>query len=159
MTDRPLGEGLGQAVLEGAALGAAGVGLFKVAAKGAQLVQTAKASRKARRAATVADDVAGVSDDVVRRGTGKTVTEMADQVATLAGRNPVSARSAGGRQMDIDLRGKSHFEKPSWQRINTPHVHDSKVNVGRNGQTNLSDRTTRPATPEDVRLARKLMEH
>ena len=92
-------------------------------------------------------------------GTADTVSEMAGEVAALAGKNRVSARTAGSRQVDIDLQGKSHFDKSSGQKIETPHVHEAKLNAGPNGKTNLSHRTTRPATREDVRVARKLLEH
>ncbi len=92
-----------------------------------------------------------------QQGTVKSVEEAADEVADLAGRNRVSARTSDS-QVDIDLRGKGHFDKPSGQRIETPHVHESKLNVGANGKVSASDKTTRPATMEDVRNARKILE-
>src|SRR5712691_8025750 len=40
----------------------------------------------------------------------------------------------------------------------TPHVHEAKLNRGPNGEINTSDKTIRPATKEDVRTARKIVE-
>ncbi len=90
------------------------------------------------------------------RGGSKTAAEMADDVAGQLGRNRVSGRTAGGKQVDIDLRGKGHFDKATGQRIETPHVHEATINVGPNGKINLSDRITRPATKQDIRTARRL---
>ena len=89
------------------------------------------------------------------RGGSKSAAEMADDLAGQLGRNRVSGRTAGGKQIDIDLRGKGHFDKATGQKIETPHVHEATINVGPNGKINLSDKITRPATKQDIRTARR----
>ncbi len=86
----------------------------------------------------------------------KNIVESAKNLAKKLGRNRVSGRTAGGKQLDIDLTGKGHFEKSVQQRIDTPHVKESTINVGENGQVNLSNSKVRPATPADIRTARRL---
>ncbi len=98
------------------------------------------------------------ADGAIEAGRSKSAQEMAGELSEQAGKNRVSARTAGGKQVDIDLKGKGHFDKGTGQQIETPHVHESKINVGPNGKTNLGDKTTRPATKEDVRTARKILE-
>jgi hypothetical protein len=88
----------------------------------------------------------------------KTAAEMGDDLANAIGRNRVSARTAGGQQIDIDLRGKAHFEKSLGQKVPTPHVRESRVNVGPGGRTSLSDSKVRPATKQDIRTARSIVE-
>jgi len=88
----------------------------------------------------------------------KTTRESAADLSNKLGRNRVSGSTAGGKQVDIDLQGKGHFDKATGQRIETPHVHEADINVGPNGQTNLSNKTTRPATDQDIRNAKRLSE-
>ena len=86
----------------------------------------------------------------------RTLQESASDLAGQLGRNRVSGRTAGGKRVDIDLRGKGHFDKATGKKIETPHVHEADINIGPNGKTNLGNKTTRPATPQDIRNARKL---
>lgn len=83
----------------------------------------------------------------------KNVGEMAKDLAGKSGQSRVSATTAGGKKVDIDLQGKGHFDKATGQKIETPHVHEAKISVGPNGKVNLSDKTTRPATKQDIRTA------
>lgn len=111
------------------------------------------------RAAAHADDAVGaVRGFSSASDAAKSVEQAAADLAQTAGRNRVSARTAGGKQIDIDLAGKGHFDKASGRKISTPHVQEATINVGPNGRTNLSDKTVRPATMDDVRTARKLLE-
>jgi RHS repeat-associated protein len=89
----------------------------------------------------------------------KSVGEAGADLAQDLGRNRVSARTAGGKQIDIDLAGKGHFDKATGKVVETPHVHTSDLNVGRNGKVSASNTTVRPATMNDIRTARKLSEH
>ena len=88
----------------------------------------------------------------------KSVAEAAGDLAKDIGHNRVSARTAGGQQVDIDLAGKGHFDKATGKMIETPHVHTSNLNVGPNGKTSASNTTVRPATMSDVRTAKKIEE-
>ncbi len=85
----------------------------------------------------------------------KDEAEMAEELAQQINRNRVGGRTAGGR-IDIDLRGKSHFDKASGQRIPIPHVHEAVAHAGPSGLSSLGPKTTRPATKNDVRMAREL---
>ncbi len=114
-----------------------------------------------RRAKDLANRALDKLADCVRGGKGtqagrKTTQESASELANQLGRNRVSGRTAGGKQVDIDLQGKGHFDKASGQTINTPHVHEADINIGPNGHANLSNKTTRPATAQDVRNAKRL---
>ena len=84
------------------------------------------------------------------------VKRAAADLAKKNGKNRVSVRTAN-TQIDIDLQGKGHFDKPSGTMIETPHVHVSEIHVGAGG-TSLSNKTTRPATMADIRMARAIME-
>jgi RHS repeat-associated protein len=86
-----------------------------------------------------------------------TVEEAGANLAQQIGKNRVSIMTPSGR-MQIDLAGKSHFEKSLRQEIPTPHVKFQELNVAPNGRTNLGPGTTRPATMDDIRLARKVIE-
>lgn len=83
---------------------------------------------------------------------------MGKELAGEVGRNRVSATTGGGKKVDIDLQGKAHFDKATGKKIDTPHVHESRINRGPDGKTNISDKTTRPATKDDIRTARKICE-
>ena len=72
------------------------------------------------------------------------------------GRNRVSGRTAGGKQIHIDLRGRGHYDKAIGQRIETPHVHEATINVGPNGERSTSvtrSRDLRPNTTYGLRSA------
>lgn len=82
--------------------------------------------------------------------------EMGKYLAGKAGKNRVSAWTGGGKHVDIGLQGRAHYNKLTGKTIETPHVHESKVNVGKGG-TSLSDKTTRAATKQDIRTVRKIV--
>ncbi|MCI0651704.1 MAG: HINT domain-containing protein [Planctomycetes bacterium] len=95
---------------------------------------------------------------LVHNGQEKSVEEMAAELAKTAGQNRVSGTTAGGKQVDIDLQGKGHFDKATGKVIETPHVHESEISVGPNGEKNIDSKskTTRPATKQDIRTAERL---
>jgi RHS repeat-associated protein len=119
--------------------------------------QTAK-STKAETAKTAEGGGGKTGTGSTAKATPKTVREAADELAKKSGGNRVSAQTGGGKQIDIDLAGKGHFDKASGKWIETPHVHQADINVGPSGKTNLSNKTTRPANMNDVRTAKKLLE-
>ncbi len=119
-----------------------GFGIIKNANRAADAATEAKRSVQAGEAAKGA----------------KTTTEAAGELAKDLGRNRVSGRTAGGKQVDIDLVGKGHFDKATGKVVETPHVHTSDLHVGPNGKVSASNTTTREATMTDVRTARKLAE-
>jgi hypothetical protein len=88
-----------------------------------------------------------------------TATQMADDLAGQIGKNRVSARTSS-KQINIDLKGKGHFDKQSRKIINTPHVQEGQLARGPNGKISLDKKsvTTRPATKQDIRTARKIVE-
>ena len=85
----------------------------------------------------------------------KTAEEMAQELKGQIGKNsvPFETPNTKGR---INLAGKGHFDKATGEVIPTPHVQEGKKNIGPNGEVNISDKTTRPATKQDVRTAKKL---
>jgi RHS repeat-associated protein len=92
-----------------------------------------------------------------QQGTSKTPTEMANDLSKQTGKNRAIANTPN-KQVRIDLNGKPHFDKSTKTNIPTPHVHESKINRGPNGQVSTSNKTTRPATKADIRVARKILE-
>ena len=84
-------------------------------------------------------------------------SEMARELSRIIGVNsvPFSTTSTQGH---IDLQGSSHFDKKSGIDIPTPHVQTRKINIGPNGQVTTSKKSeiTRPATVQDIRLAREI---
>jgi len=92
-----------------------------------------------------------------QQGTSKTPTEMANDLSKQTGKNRAIANTPN-KNVRIDLNGKPHFDKATKTSIPTPHVHESKINRGPNGQTSLSNKTTRAATKADIRLARRILE-
>lgn len=80
---------------------------------------------------------------------------MAQELKGQIGKNsvPFETPNTKGR---INLAGKGHFDKATGEVIPTPHVQEGKKNIGPNGEVNISDKTTRPATKQDVRTAKKL---
>jgi RHS repeat-associated protein len=93
-----------------------------------------------------------------QQGTSKTPAEMANDLSKQTGKNRAVANTPN-KQVRIDLNGKPHFDKSTKTSIPTPHVHESKINRSPNGKVNLSNKTTRAATKEDIRLARKILEN
>ena len=82
---------------------------------------------------------------------------MGKELADEAGQNRVSAQTPNKR-IDIDLTGKGHFDKATGEKIDTPHVHEAKLNKSPDGKVNTSGESVRPATKEDIRTARKLID-
>ena len=85
----------------------------------------------------------------------KTTEEMAADLSGKLGKNTVEFETPS-TVGHIDLAGKAHFDKPTQQKIPTPHVQTRPKNVGANGKMNLGKETTRPATKADVRTAAEL---
>jgi RHS repeat-associated protein len=92
-----------------------------------------------------------------QQGASKTPTEMANDLSKQTGKNRAIANTPN-KNVRIDLNGKPHFDKATKTSIPTPHVHESKINRGPNGQTSTSNKTTRAATKADIRLARRILE-
>ncbi|NIF45517.1 RHS repeat-associated core domain-containing protein, partial [Burkholderia sp. Tr-862] len=94
--------------------------------------------------------------DYTSRGS-KNEEEMARELSGQINQNSVTF-STPTTQGHIDLQGASHFDKSTGVDIPTPHVQTRKINVGPNGQVTTSKKTevTRPATRQDVRMAREL---
>jgi hypothetical protein len=86
-----------------------------------------------------------------------TTEQAAANLAQKIEKNRVSVMTPSGR-VQIDLAGKPHFEKSLGQEISTPHVKFQELNMGPTGRTNLSPGTTRPATMQDIRTAREIIE-
>lgn len=99
----------------------------------------------------------GSATDGTAKGS-KTASEGGADLAKKLGRNRVSAKTAGGKQVDVDLAGKGHFDKASGKVIETPHVHEAEIHTGPDGKANKSNATVRPATTKDIRMARKIAE-
>ena len=98
---------------------------------------------------------------VVRKGKGVparlSVEEAAKNLVPFNnGANRVSVMTPSGR-MQIDLAGKSHFEKSIQGWIDTPHVKFQPLNTAPNGKTSLGPGVTRPATMDDIRTAEKIL--
>jgi len=93
-------------------------------------------------------------------GKNKTTAQMGEEIANQINKNRVTIRTAGGKRVDVDLRGKGHFDKSTGRVIETPHVHEAKVTKGPNGLENIDKKTkfTRPATPQDIRSVRRILE-
>jgi hypothetical protein len=91
-------------------------------------------------------------------GTSKSAGEMASDLSKEAGTNsvPYQTPSVSGH---IDLTGKAHFDKATGTTIPTPHVQERPKSVGPNGKVNVGEQTTRAATKQDIRTARKLLKN
>gem|GEM_PF-5353184 len=114
------------------------------------------------------------SADDVGETTGKTMSktpkEMAEEVAKKynGNKNSVSIKTPN-KEVRIDLkdnRGEGHFDKATQTQIETPHVHETKFRI-ENGKVKINEKTgspqpagksVRPATKEDVRTAKKILE-
>jgi hypothetical protein len=134
----------------GGALKESALGLLNPAKSLAKVGQLASFANKTRKFEKVGERTAAVAS--------KSVKEVGEDLAKVAGKNRVSGRTAGGKQIDIDLAGKAHYEKKTKSLVPTPHVKESTIHTGPNGKTSISDSITRPATMQDVRIARKLLE-
>jgi hypothetical protein len=101
---------------------------------------------------------AAASQGANAAGRAKTVGEMAESLSTEIGKNSVPYRTPNAVG-HIDLRGKAHLDKPSGGYIPTPHVQERQVyRQPMGGRVNVGRQTTRPATKQDIRTARKLVE-
>ena len=140
-----------------------GRGVARAARRGADDVATGMARTPRRTATDRVRTFLADESGTLRIPSGKTpsksVGQMGDDLATRINKNRVSARTAGGKQVDIDLRGKSHFDKATGQKVGTPHVHEGQISRGPNGLESIDKKTktTRPATAQDVRTARELL--
>lgn len=147
------GEILGD-VLVGVATG----GALKAANKVEDVASLANTARKAEKAAEGMGDSAKTTQKAAEAATD--AAQMGEELAEQIGKNRVSVKTTGDRQLDIDLRGKSHFDKKTQTDVPTPHVKESKLVAGENGKINVDKKsqTTRPATKQDIRTARKVVE-
>ena len=91
------------------------------------------------------------------KGGAKTAQEMAADLQRQLGKNSVEFRTPSTKG-HIDLAGAAHFDKATQTKIPTPHVQTKSVNVGPNGRINLGRETTKAATKQDIRTAKKLSE-
>jgi hypothetical protein len=137
------------AVLDAA--GAAGP-VFSVIAGGNRLRKLVKAAEAVEELADAANATRKVEKTAV-----KSAGEMAEALSNQIGKNSVAYRTPN-KVGHIDLRGKAHFDKASGQRISTPHVQERPLHRGPNGRTNVGGQTTRSATKQDIRTARKIIE-
>ncbi len=107
---------------------------------------------------TSSDEPNGSGEDSAE-DRSKSAEDMGEELADEIGKNsvPFETESKSGR---IDLRGRSHFDKKSGRQIDTPHVQVREKSVGPNGKVSASRKTEtiRPATKNDTRTARKLVE-
>jgi RHS repeat-associated protein len=85
----------------------------------------------------------------------KSSKEMAVELSKSIGRDSVSFQTSRTRG-HIDLVGKGHFNKTRQTRISTPHVQERTISIGPNGKVNLGRETTRAATKQDIRTAKRL---
>lgn len=97
-----------------------------------------------------------VASQVGNASRAKNAAEMASELSNQIGKNSVSYRTPN-KVGHIDLQGKPHFDKATGTRISTPHVQERTIHRSPNGRTNVGRQTTRPATKQDVRTARKLV--
>ena len=83
----------------------------------------------------------------VTKGVSKSASEMADDLASQIGKNSVGFRTPN-KTGNIDLRGRSHFDKRTQTEIPMPHVQTRDIKVGLNGQISVPRKTeiTRSAT-------------
>jgi hypothetical protein len=87
-------------------------------------------------AVTVAQQAAKLSHDLRRNGNDRTRVTIQTNNETV----------------DIDLKGKSHYDKKTETNVPTPHVKTTPKNP--DGRPNVKGRTVRPATTDDIRNAR-----
>jgi hypothetical protein len=88
----------------------------------------------------------------------QSATQMANELSNEIGKNSVSYTTPN-KTGHIDLKGKSHFDKSTSQSIPTPHVKGYFIPSRGVVAVNTGIQTTRPATKQDVRTARRIIEH
>ncbi len=85
----------------------------------------------------------------------------------VLGRTPLKIQQTGGvnyhrtpnKVGHIDLKGKGHFDKATGGVIATPHVQERVIHQqAGGGRTNVGRQTTRAATKQDIRTARRIVE-
>lgn len=104
----------------------------------------------------------GGKGKLAKKGLNEVVTDpkvkaIAADLAKRLGKNRVSVVTPSGR-VQYDLAGAEHYEKTLKKAVETPHVKFQELNRGPNGKTNLSPGTVRPATMEDIRTVRNILE-
>jgi len=91
----------------------------------------------------------------------KSAVEMAEELSAQTGRTSVRYNTPT-KTGHIDLKDvrnpAGHFDKASGGRITAPTVQERLFHRGPNGRINVGRQTTRPATRQDIRTARKLIE-
>ena len=92
---------------------------------------------------------------VAPKSLAKNADEMAAELQQQLGKNSVPF-STPGTKGHIDLAGSEHFDKATQKYIPTPHVQTRQINVGPNEKINLGEEVIRPATKQDIRIAREL---
>ena len=92
---------------------------------------------------------------VAPKSLAKNADEMAAELQQQLGKNSVPF-STPGTKGRIDLAGSEHFDKATQKYIPTPHVQTRQINVGPNEKINLGEEVIRPATKQDIRIAREL---
>jgi RHS repeat-associated protein len=104
------------------------------------------------------ETTAVVASEVGNASGAKTTAQMAGELSDEIGKNSVSYRTPN-KVGHIDLKGKSHFDKPTGQLIPTPHVQERVLNRSPGGgRVNTGAQTTRRATKQDIRTAREIIE-
>lgn len=144
-------------------VGASVLGVFSPIPGGRFALQALKYSERGAemsytlvRGAEAAGSVAKAAEAAAAKaGAAKSVEQMAGELRQQIGRNSVEFTS-GSTKGHIDLAGKAHFDKATQTSIPTPHVQTRSMHVGPDGKINLGAETTRPATKQDIRVAREL---
>jgi RHS repeat-associated protein len=103
---------------------------------------------------TPAEAPTGIQGPIQASGT-KSAEQMAADLSKQLGKNTVTYETPSVKG-HIDLAGRTHFDKATQTNIPTPHVQERPKSVGPNGKVNLGKETTRPATKQDIRTARRL---
>ncbi len=87
----------------------------------------------------------------------KNAAEMAEELCGKIGKHRISTKTASGKRISFDMKGKAHFDKPSQKRLATPHVHVHEYAI-HNGHGRLDKNLSicRPATKADVRIFKKI---
>ena len=100
----------------------------------------------------------GQSCVLVHNTSPVTIEDAAAEISKKINKNRVTIKTPN-KEIDYDLVGKPHFDKPTQQAISTPHVHEKPIARGPNGRTSIDTKnaTTRPATPQDIRIVKRFL--
>jgi hypothetical protein len=82
--------------------------------------------------------------------------DRASELRALAGRNRVSIETPSWR-LNVDLAGKSHFEKALGRSVDTPHVKFETRHVGPDGRVSYTSGPDRDATHADLRIVARVL--